>query len=47
MHELNKQNSLATLETIEEVISAYPDADNHHIDAVRYGTEYLWKRGGV
>ena len=23
MHELNKQNSLATLETIEEVISAF------------------------
>ena len=30
-----------------EVLDGYPDADNHHIDAVRYGTEYLWKRGGV
>lgn len=30
-----------------EVISGYPDADNHHIDAVRYGTELIWKRKGV
>lgn len=29
-----------------EVISGYPDRDNHHIDAVRYGTEPIWKRRG-
>lgn len=28
-----------------EVISGYPDANNHHIDAVRYATEREWKRG--
>ena len=27
-------------------ISAYPDADNHAIDAVRYATEKWWKRRG-
>lgn len=27
-------------------ISAYPDADNHGIDAARYGTEKFWKRKG-
>ena len=26
--------------------SAYPDADNHSIDAVRYGLETVWKRRG-
>lgn len=30
MHELNKQNSLATLETIEEVISAFKSIDDLH-----------------
>ena len=29
-----------------EFISAYPDADNHAIDAVRYATERYWKRKG-
>ena len=29
-----------------EIISGYPDANNHHIDAVRYGTESIWKRPG-
>lgn len=29
-----------------EIISGYPDKDNHHIDAVRYGTELIWKRPG-
>lgn len=24
----------------------YPDAANHHIDAVRYGTNKIWKRRG-
>lgn len=28
------------------VISGYPDKDNHHIDAVRYGTNKIWKRRG-
>ena len=30
----------------DEVISGYPDANNHSIDAVRYGTERFWKRRG-
>lgn len=30
-----------------EIISGYPDANNHHIDAVRYGTERIWKRPGT
>lgn len=29
-----------------EVLSDYPDASNHHIDAVRYGTNRIWKRRG-
>ena len=29
-----------------EVISGYPDKDNHHIDAVRYSMEPVWKRRG-
>ena len=29
-----------------EFISAYPDLDNHTIDAVRYATERYWKRKG-
>lgn len=28
------------------VISGYPDRDNHHIDAVRYGLEPIWRRKG-
>ena len=28
------------------VVSGYPDANNHHIDAVRYATEKIWKRRG-
>ncbi|MEG0944844.1 MAG: terminase large subunit, partial [Angelakisella sp.] len=28
------------------VLSGYPDINNHHIDAVRYGTEKIWKRRG-
>lgn len=28
-----------------EIISGYPDKDNHNIDAVRYATEHIWKRG--
>lgn len=28
-----------------EIISGYPDANNHHIDAVRYATEQVWRRG--
>lgn len=30
----------------DEIISGYPDHDNHHIDACRYGLERLWKRKG-
>ena len=29
------------------VISGYPDKDNHSIDAVRYALEEVWKKGGV
>ena len=29
-----------------DIISGYPDSNNHHIDAVRYGTEEIWKRAG-
>lgn len=29
-----------------EIISGYPDADNHHIDAVRYATENIWRKRG-
>lgn len=28
------------------IISGYPDKDNHHIDAIRYATEDIWKRRG-
>ncbi len=30
-----------------EVLPGYVDADNHHIDAVRYATNRLWTRRGV
>ena len=29
------------------VRDGYPDADNHHIDAVRYGMEPVWRRKGA
>jgi len=29
-----------------EISSGYPDANNHHIDAVRYAMEQVWKRRG-
>lgn len=29
-----------------EVMEGYPDVANHHIDAVRYGTNRIWKRRG-
>lgn len=29
-----------------EIITGYPDKNNHHIDAVRYATEVIWKRVG-
>lgn len=29
-----------------EIISGYPDKNNHHIDAVRYATEKIWRRSG-
>jgi len=29
-----------------EVISGYPDRDNHSIDAVRYALEEIWRRRG-
>ena len=30
----------------EEIVPGYPDAANHHIDAVRYATERIWRRRG-
>jgi len=36
-HETNKDG---------EYISAYPDKDNHAIDGVRYGTNFIWRRRG-
>lgn len=30
----------------DEIISGYPDANNHSIDSVRYALERLWKRKG-
>ena len=29
-----------------EIISGYPDTNNHHIDAVRYALEPVWRRRG-
>lgn len=29
-----------------EIISGYPDGNDHHIDAVRYATERIWRRRG-
>ena len=29
-----------------KIISSFPDKDNHHIDAVRYGMERVWKHKG-
>ena len=29
-----------------EIISGYPDANNHHIDACRYATESIWRMPG-
>lgn len=30
----------------DEVVSGYPDRDNHYIDATRYGTSHYWRRRG-
>lgn len=30
-----------------EIISGYPDRENHHIDAVRYATERIWRKPGT
>ena len=30
----------------DEVISGYPDANNHSIDSIRYGLERYWSRRG-
>jgi phage terminase large subunit len=30
----------------DEVVSGYPDKDNHAIDSVRYGTSKYWERRG-
>jgi len=36
-HERNKD---------DEIISGYPDSDNHAIDSVRYGTNEIWRKRG-
>ena len=28
-----------------DILTGYPDKNNHHIDAIRYATERIWKRG--
>lgn len=30
----------------DEIMSGYPDANNHSIDSIRYGLERVWKRRG-
>ena len=30
-----------------EVLAGYPDVNNHHIDAVRYAVEGVWRRRGA
>ena len=30
----------------DEIVSGYPDANNHNIDAVRYALERVWRRKG-
>ena len=30
-----------------EVLPGYPDVNNHHIDAVRYAVEGVWRRRGT
>ncbi len=30
----------------DEILSGYPDGNDHHIDAVRYATERIWRRRG-
>jgi len=30
-----------------EIVSGYPDKDNHAIDAIRYGLEPIWRRRGT
>lgn len=30
----------------DEVVSGYPDKNNHYIDSVRYGTSHYWRRRG-
>ena len=30
----------------DNVVSGYPDENNHSIDSVRYATERYWKRKG-
>ena len=29
-----------------EIITGYPDKNNHHIDAIRYPTERVWRKRG-
>lgn len=29
-----------------EVISGYPDKNNHHIDSIRYATNHIWRKRG-
>lgn len=29
-----------------EIMSGYPDAENHHIDGIRYATSHIWQKPG-
>ena len=30
-----------------EIITGYPDADNHYIDSIRYATNRIWRKKGI
>ena len=42
----NALNNDVVHNTDDEIISGYPDLNNHSIDAVRYAMEKVWKRKG-
>lgn len=39
------KSSYISLELVLE-LPGYPDVNNHHIDAVRYAVETIWRRRG-
>ena len=46
LNTVNLKLTDSTLTKDGEPTSVYPDANNHSIDAVRYGLEQVWKRKG-